>query len=720
MPSDTSASSTPMVTLSVSPDPGFTLNLDRLEGTERLGRPFTYRLFLSSTKAKPNLTSVLGSSVTVTLTNPDKSKRYFNGIVGRIAYAGMRAGGRTYVMELRPWIWLLSHRKDCRIFQNQTVYDIITTVCKDAGFTDIEDNRKGSPKAGSQSLEYCVQYDETSLDFITRLMEEYGIYYYYKHADGKHTIVFADDPSSHDSIGDALPFALRQTGSRAVQDHLWQWSSELSVQSGKVTYSDYNFETSTVPLTTSTGAGPAPYKYGDFELFDFPGRYLTVSDGTPLTDVRLQGLAWQELVKFGTTNSRKLATGSKFSMSGFFDAAENGSYVVIEATYALNLSEAKSATAGETRHVFTVRFQALTDTTTFRLPRVTPRPRIHGAQTARVVTTPTGAATDEIVTDEYGRILVLFPWARPDSPATQTETQQNAQKASCWIRVAQLWAGVSWGAMFIPRVGMEVVVTFLEGDPDRPLVVGCVYNDKQTVPYALPGEKTKSTIKSNSSEGGGGFNELRFEDKKNSEEVYFHAQKDYNKEVLNNETVTITQNTTTTVQKGNRSVTVSEGNNSLTVSQGNNSTTVSQGNESLTVSQGTSTTTVYGDTTLEVQSGNHKTTVDQGNSELTVSLGSHKIEATVGSSTYKTGGDITIDSGGSITIKAAEQITIKVGSSSITITSNSISVSTASFSVSATQSTSVSANSISLTAGGSSQSMSDASISLTSPSIALN
>ena len=590
-----------------------------------------------------------------------------------------------------------------------TKENIIIKVFQQRGFTDYRNAMTGS----YPTLEYCVQYRESDMNFVCRLMEEYGIYYYYKHAGGKHTIVFADDPSSHDSIGAALPFALRQTGSRAVQDHLWQWSSELSVQSGKVTYSDYNFETSTVPLGTSSGAGPAAYKYGDFELFDFPGRYLTVSDGTPLADVRLQGLAWQELVKFGTSNSRKLTTGSKFSMTGFYDDAEDSSYVAIEATYELNLSEAKASSAGETRHVFTVRFQALADTTTFRLPRLTPQPRIHGAQTARVVTTPTGAATDEIVTDEYGRILVLFPWARPDSPSTQTEAQQNAQKASCWIRVAQLWAGVSWGAMFIPRVGMEVVVTFLEGDPDRPLVVGCVYNDKQTVPYALPGEKTKSTIKSNSSEGGGGFNELRFEDKKNSEEVYFHAQKDYNKEVLNNETVTITQNTTTTVQKGNRSVTVSEGNNSLTVSQGNNSTTVSQGNESLTVSQGTSTTKVYGDTTLKVESGDHKTTVDQGDSSLTVTLGDHKIEATAGSSTYKTGASITIDAGDSITIKAANQITIKVGDSSITISSDSISVSTSSFSVSGQQS-------VSLSVGGSSQSMSSSSIALTSPAISLN
>ena len=680
----------PMLTLTINPDPGFTLNLDQLEGTETLGRPFIYRLTLSSTKTKTDLTSLLGSSVTVTLTNPDKSKRYFNGIVGRIAYAGMRSGGRTYIMELRPWIWLLSHRKDCRIFQNKAVFDIITTVCRNAGFSDFTDNRKASPKAGSQTLEYCVQYDESSYDFITRLMEEYGIYYYYAHNDGKHMVVFCDDPSSHASIGAAIPFATRQTGARAVDDHIWQWSSELSVRSGKVTYTDYNFKTSTVPLTASSGSGPAPYTHGDIELFDYPGRYLAASDGQPLTDARLQQLGWQQLVKFGTSNSRRMAAGRKFTLSGFYEAGDNTSYTVVEASYALNLSTANAATVATSRHVFSCKFQAIADTVPFRLTRETTRPRIHGAQVARVVTTPTGAATDEVTTDEYGRILVLFPWARPDSPSTQTESEQNDQKASCWIRVAQLWAGAGWGGMFIPRVGMEVVVEFLDGDPDRPLVVGCVYNDKNTVPYALPANKTRSTIKSNSSEGGGGFNEIRFEDKKGSEEVFFQAQKDYNKVVLNNETVTITQDTTTTVKQGNRSVTVTEGNNSLTVSQGSNTSTVSQGNNSLTVSVGKNTTKVHDDNSLTVDIGNNSTEIDVGNDSLTIKLGDHSIDVKAGSSSYKAKQNVTIEAG--------EQLTLKVGSNSITISSSGIT----------------------MTVGGSTQSISSSSIALNSGAISLN
>ncbi len=704
----------PMLTLTITPDPGFTLNLDQLEGTETLGRPFVYQLTLSSTKTKTDLTSLLGSTVTVTLTNPDKSKRYFNGIVARIAYAGMRSGGRTYIMELRPWIWLLSHRKDCRIFQNKAVFDIITTVCRNAGFSDFTDNRKASPKAGSQTLEYCVQYDESSYDFITRLMEEYGIYYYYTHSDGKHSVVFCDDPSSHASIGAAIPFATRQTGARAVDDHIWQWSSELSVRSGKVTYTDYNFKTSTVPLTASSGSGPAPYTHGDIELFDYPGRYLTASGGQPLTDARLQQLGWQQLVKFGTTNSRRMATGGKFAMSGFYEAGDNTSYTVVEASYTLNLTSAKSDTAAASRHVFSCKFQAIADTVPFRLTRETVRPRIHGAQVARVVTTPTGAATDEVTTDEYGRILVLFPWARPDSPATQTESEQNDQQASCWIRVAQPWAGAGGGGMFIPRVGMEVVVAFLDGDPDRPLVVGCVYNDKNTVPYALPANKTRSTIKTNSSEGGGGFNEIRFEDKKNSEEVFFQAQKDYNKVVLNDETVKITQNTTTEVLKGYRKITVDKGYNSLTVSEGDNS---------LTVTKGKNTTKVKGDNSLTVETGDDKTKIEQGASKLSVELGDHSVEVKAGKSKYKVFDDIEIESEtAKIKIKAHEKITLEVGDNSIVIDKDGITISCKKLDVSTTSgAVSISSGAaMSLTAKSSMSADGGNSMTLKAGSIAIN
>jgi type VI secretion system secreted protein VgrG len=262
---------------------------------------------------------------------------------------------------------------------------------------------------------------------------------------------------------------------------------------------------------------------------------------------------------------------------------------------------------------------------------------IRGPQTAVVV----GASGDEIYTDKYGRIKVQFPWDRLGN---------NDENSSCWIRVAQIWAGQSWGSIFIPRVGQEVVVEFLEGNPDRPIVTGCVYNATQTVPYTLPDNKTRSTIKTNSSTGGNGFNELRFEDKAGSEEVFFQAQKDYNKVVLNNETVNITQDTTTTVKQGNRSVTISQGNNSVTVSQGNNSVTVSTGNDSLTVSQ-----------------GNHSITVTAGSS----------------------------------TVTAGQSITLKVGSSSITINASGVSISAGTFSVNATDVAQVqSGGFMSLEAGG--------------------
>lgn len=662
--SDTRSGSakTTKVELKIEPDPGFELFLDELTGTEELGRPFLYQLSLSSPEAKSDLTSLLGSSVTVTVGNPDGSTRYFNGIVGRIAYAGMRSGARSYRIELRPWLWLLSHRKDCRIFQNKSIWEIITSVCRNAGFSDFSDKRSLQPHAGSQTVEYCVQYDESSFDFVTRLMEEYGIYYYFEHKSDKHTVVFCDDPASHASVGAAIPFRTRQTSARSVKDYIWQWSAELAVVPGKITFTDYNFTTSAADLTARSTSG-ASYKYGDFEVFEYPGRYPKATDGQKLTDVRMQNLAVRQKVMFGTSNSRRLYAGCKFTLSDFYEASDNIEYTVIRATYTLALGEARGNTAGASRDVYRCVFQAIKGTTPFRLSRITPRPLIRGPQTAKVVTEPTGSASDEIVTDLYGRIKVKFYWARPDTPSTQSEAEQNDQKASCWIRVAQIWAGVSWGGMFIPRVGQEVVVEFLEGDPDRPLITGCVYNDAQTVPYGLPENKTRSTIKTNSSTGGGGFNELRFEDKKDSEEVFFQAQKDYNKVVLNNETVNITQDTTTTVKEGNRSVTVSKGNNSLTVSQGKN------------------TTTVQSDNSLTVNQGNNSVTVSTGNDSLTISSGNHSITVSAGSS--------TISAAQAITIKSDQSITLQVGANSITISTSSISISAAQISASADSSMSL-------------------------------
>ncbi len=602
-----SGSSGSFVDFTIAPDAGFPLSFEQLRGSDELGRPFRLEIDASSKTAKANLTALLGRSATLSITLPDKSKRYFNGIVARAGFEGMTGGAYRYRFELRPWIWLLSRTQDCRIFQNKSVWDIITQVFRDAGFSDFSDKR--SNQAGSQVLEYCVQYNETALDFVTRLMEVYGLYYYFTHAQGQHTLVMADDPNSHTALADPLSYVFRQTEYRTTDAHVWGWGTELQLQPGAATFRDYNFSTPSADLTArSVQAGG--HQHGDFEIYEYPGPHGTASDGQKLASVRMEHFAAERQRLRGTSNARELASGRKFTLKDFADASQNREYLVVAASYTVGAAEAVQGTEGNIADSFRCAFVAIPGTAPFRLDSTTRWPVMRGPQTAKVV----GESGEEITTDQYGRIKVQFPWDR---------VGQNDENSSCWIRVAQIWAGSSWGGIHIPRIGQEVVVDFLDGSPDRPIVTGCVYNATTTVPYGLPDNKTRSTIKTNSSTGGGGFNELRFEDKKDSEEVFFQAQKDYNKVVLNNETVKITQDTTTTVDKGNCSVTLNQGDNTLTVSQGNNSTTVSTGNDSLTVSQG-----------------------------------NHSISVTAGSST----------------ISAGQSITLKVGGNSITVDTSGVSI----------------------------------------------
>ncbi len=605
------------VSVTISPDPGFTLSFDRLRGSEELGRPFQYDLDLVSDTAKGDLTALLGSSATVSITLADKSKRYVNGIIARAVFDGIIGGAYHYRFELRPWIWLLSRTQDCRIFQNKSVWDIITGIFRDAGFSDFSDKRQNS--TGSQTLDYCVQYNETSLDFVTRLMEVYGLYYFFTHTDGVHTLVMADDTNSHTALAKALPYVFQEAEFRVGEAHVWNWAAEMKLQPGTATFRDYNFTTPSADLTAKSVQVGA-YRHGGMEVYEYPGPHGVVGDGQKLADVRMQHFVAERQLMRGVSNARDLATGCKFTLSDFTDAGQNREYLVIGATYAVDVAEAVQGTEGDIADTFRCSFTAIPGTVPFRLDCVTRWPVMRGPQTAKVV----GESGQEITTDQYGRIKVQFYWDRVGI---------SDENSSCWIRVAQIWAGTGWGGIYIPRIGQEVVVDFLDGHPDRPIVTGCVYNASTTVPYALPDNKTRSTIKTSSSTGNSGFNELRFEDKAGSEEVFFQAQKDYNKVVLNSETVKITQDTTTTVDKGNRSITLNTGNNTLTVSKGDNGVTVSQGNNSVTVSA--------------------------GNDSLTVSQGNHSITVSAGSST----------------ITAGQSITLSVGANSLTLDSSGLTVS---------------------------------------------
>jgi type VI secretion system secreted protein VgrG len=632
--SSSSSQSYVTITITPAPTPAMTLSLHSFSATEDLGRPFEYDLALSSATAKSDLTSWLGASCTLEITLADKTtKRYFNGIITRAVYDGLLGGAYRYRLELRPWIWLLSRVQDCYIYQNMTVWAIINDIFTRNNFTKLQDKRQNS--AGSETLEYCVQYNETSLDFVTRLMEKYGIYYYFTHTATDHTLVFADDPNSHTALTNAIEFTFRQTQYTTVGDHMWEWVADQRLQPGTATFRDYNFTTPSADLTAKTSQSGKYAAYSTFEVYEYPGPYAVVGDGTTISNVRMQRFTRQSQIFQGVSNSRLIYTGCKMTLSGFADTSQNIEYLVIGADYTLGEAAGVPSTDGGVADAFTCKMRAIPGTVPFQLDEITHWPRMYGPQTAKVVV----ASGDEITTDTYGRIKVKFPW---DRSSAQDDT------ASCWIRVAQLWAGSSWGGMFIPRVGMEVVVDFLNGNPDRPLIVGCVYNATNMPSDALPDNKTKSNIQTNSSTGGGGFNQLNFEDKKGSELVYFQAQKDYTALVKNDEKVTVDQ--------GNRSITLNQGNNSFTVSQGTN------------------TVTIKGDNSVTIQQGNNSTTVSTGNESLTVSTGNHSISVSAGSSSVTAGQSITLTvgdnsikidtsgvtiNGALVTVKASGDLTLK-------------------------------------------------------------
>jgi type VI secretion system secreted protein VgrG len=559
------------VEVDFDPDPGYQLLFDGVHGHEELGRPFLFEIDLSSGTLRGDIGKIVGTSATLWLaqSSEDATDRYFNGVVTRVVSTGLTGGAYRYRVEVRPWIWLLTQTTDCRIFQSKSAFQIITQVFRNAGFSDFEDHRQSG--AGDTELEYCVQYRETSFDFVTRLMEQFGLYYFFKHDRGQHTLVIADDPNAHDTLPASVPFVFDQTESRTVADHIWEWSTELALQSGKFTFRDYNFTIPAADLTAKT-VQVGNHPHNNFEVYEYPGPYDQAATGHRLSDVRMQAISMRRTVVDAVSNARALHPGWRFNLTHHPERSTNRDYLITRAEFSMSIAEGSSTIDGETVDTYRVTLKAIPGDVPYRLERLTTRPMIRGPQTARVV----GSVGDEITTDEYGRVKVKFHWDRSDV--------QDDQR-TCWIRVAQSSAGAGWGSIFIPRVGQEVVVEFLEGNPDRPLITGVVYNANMQVPYALPDNKTRSTIKTNSSKGGSGFNELRFEDQAGQEEVFFQAQKDFKKVVLNDETITVHKNTTTTVETGDRTVTVSQGGDSLTVTTGNHSITVSAGKSSVTAAQ---------------------------------------------------------------------------------------------------------------------------------------
>jgi type VI secretion system secreted protein VgrG len=492
------------------------LLLQGFTGREGISQLFKFSLDLLSDKNSIAFKDIIGQNVTITVTLADSKERYFNGFVSRFAQSGSSTRFTNYHMEIVPWPWFLTRIADCRIFQNMTIPDIIQKVFQSRGFSDFKKSLTGSYDA----REYCVQYRETDFNFISRLMEQYGIFYYFEHADGKHTMVLADSPSAHQSCPNQSSANYNMTaGDLDSEDVVTSWNMEQELRTGKFSMTDYNFETpganlmSNEPTVVSVGGN------SKFEIYDYPGDFLNQSQGGKLAKVRMQEEEASHLVAHGSSVCRAFTSGYKFDLKEHYRDDVNSSYVLTEIQHVASVSGSYDHSEAVGAY-YSNHFNCIPAAVPFRPPRITPKPFVQGPQTALVV----GKSGEEIWVDKYGRIKVQFYWDR------QGKKDENS---SCWMRVSQPWGGKGWGAMWIPRMGQEVVVSFEEGDPDRPFISGRVYNADQTVPYTLPDHQTVSSFMSRSSKGGAAanYNEIRFEDKMGSEQIFINAERDMDQRV---------------------------------------------------------------------------------------------------------------------------------------------------------------------------------------------
>ena len=499
------------------------LALLRFDGTDHLNDLFEYRVEALSTRDDLDFDALVGTHATVEIEAHDEM-RAFDGIVTSARWAGVGENGHRYDLTLRPWFWLAGKRRNQRIFHDKTVIELLQELLADysgLGEPALEIKLSQSyPK-----LEYTVQYRESDLAFARRQMERHGISFHFRHAPGSHTLVLTDDVLAHDEIGDR-PFKRYDGHHQYEQEHFWEWAPERNLTVGAIRQTDYNFKKPDQAMETES-LGDAEYTEGQIESFDYPGDYLDQGIGRIVSGLRTAQERGADRRNRATGDCVSLGAGMRLVLSGDKIPGTGEGYLCLSATHHFVSEAYGSGGEGSDGYAFTGRYVLMPDTAPMFPPRRTHVPTVQGPQTAEVV------GEGEIDCDEYGRILVKFHW-------------DLHEQYSMRCRVSQNWAGNGWGGMVIPRIGMEVVVEFLEGDPDKPLVSGCVYNGKNSVPYDLPANKTVSTFKSDTHQGGG-YNEFRFEDQAGREEVFMHAQKDHNTIIENDESHSIGHDRSKTV-----------------------------------------------------------------------------------------------------------------------------------------------------------------------------
>ncbi|ARN56919.1 type VI secretion system Vgr family protein [Sedimentisphaera salicampi] len=501
--------------------------IQSLKASERIGDMFLFEADLLSLEDVA-AEDIIGKNVSIRF-NCGDSMRFFNGYVKEFTFVSKGKEFSEYRAAVVPWLWFLDQNQDCRIFQNLAIPEIIEEVFKSRNISDYQLSLSGS----YDKLEYCVQYRESDYNFIKRLMEFAGIYFYFEHQQDKHVLVICDSSNAHSTFEDYEKIKFKLESDQEYEEVIVSWQRKMSVLPNKVEMKDYNFQNSKQDLLSKSDCEGKGVD-GNMGRFFYPAGFEEMAAGDKVADIRLQQIRAGEEVCIGKSYSKGLRPGYIFKMEGCPQQGQNREYLTLETNYKI---EAGGFETGLRAHdiSYHCNFKTMPTEIDYRLPPTAEHPRIEGPQTAFV----TGPSGDEIYTDKHGRVKVVFHWDRYGKPD---------ENSSCWVRVSQGLAGNKWGMIALPRVGQEVIVEFEEGDPDRPIITGRVYNGQNAAPYSLPKNKTISTSKTNSSKGGGGFNEIRFEDKKGSEQLFVHAERDKDEYVGNNSYTTIDDDSHTTVE----------------------------------------------------------------------------------------------------------------------------------------------------------------------------
>ena len=669
-----------------SPLPATELWLETLNATAGLSTLGEMQLGLLSPSADIAPDELLGKPVTVSITLRDGAQRPLHGYVTRFGNAVHRGGRHVgYQAIVRPWLWFLTRTSNCRIFQEMTVPDIVKQVFQGHRIASVDYRLFRSYR----SWNYCVQYRESDYNFVARLLEHEGIYWYFEHLEDKHQLVLVDSLTAHDPApgNEELPYYEHTQQAPPDIEHMQHWRFSREVRSGRAALTSYDFARPSTDLSVQAQQERA-HDLSDYEVFDFQGDYAVKSEAEQWVEDRIDELQTGQQLMHGRSNAHSLEVGRLFSLTLHPREDQNARYLITALSIA---AHAEASESSDDAGFFRCELSAMPAEQQYRPSRITPKPCMQGPQTAEVV----GPAGEEIFTDAHGRVKLQFHWDRYG---------KRDENSSCWIRVSHPWAGKGWGAVSIPRIGQEVVVDFLEGDPDQPLVTGRVYNGEQNAPYPLPDGAVVSGIKSNTHKGSG-HNEMCMDDTAGKEKINIHAQYDMSTKVLHDQTLEVKNNRSghivvddtlnvdanrTLHVKGKLAETIDSG-HELTVTAGytqtlsGGATSTINGGLTSTVNGG-ETRTVNGGLTSTVNGGQTSTFNDKWDHTVNGPLTEHVTgaikqtgDATIditatGAGTYSSDAKLTFTVGGSVIEIAPAGITLSLGGSVIKIDAAGVAV----------------------------------------------